>query len=188
MVTSAPRSLWAEPRPTNAPARRPPDWALVAVLIYWSLVEVVLRQDLAPRLLLLPAVLAVLGPLMWRRRLAQESITNARRHARHATQVTVAVTGDADRVRLIVDDDGSTGTRRKPLTGVCAGQGQSVAPPIGLEPTTLRCDPGALGCRWSSTKVQVGATPQGWSSWLTTVPDGSIECAKSACCGSAPLL
>ena len=33
-------------------------------------------------------------------RLAQESITNARRHARHATQVTVAVTCDADRVRL----------------------------------------------------------------------------------------
>lgn len=42
-------------------------------------------------------------------RLAQESITNARRHARHATQVTVAVTGDADRVRLTVDDDGSSG-------------------------------------------------------------------------------
>ena len=33
-------------------------------------------------------------------RLAQESITNARRHARHATQVTGAVTCDADRVRL----------------------------------------------------------------------------------------
>jgi signal transduction histidine kinase len=45
-------------------------------------------------------------------RLAQESVTNARRHARHATQVTVAVTGDADRVRLTVDDDGfATGGR-----------------------------------------------------------------------------
>jgi signal transduction histidine kinase len=44
-------------------------------------------------------------------RLAQESITNARRHARHATQVTVAVTGDADRVRLTIDDDGSAGGR-----------------------------------------------------------------------------
>src|SRR3712207_7456948 len=42
-------------------------------------------------------------------RLAQESVTNARRHARHATQVTVAVTGDADRVRLTIDDDGSSG-------------------------------------------------------------------------------
>ncbi|MFK5647964.1 sensor histidine kinase [Ornithinimicrobium sp. LYQ121] len=42
-------------------------------------------------------------------RLAQESITNARRHARQATQVTVAVTGDADRVRLTIDDDGTSG-------------------------------------------------------------------------------
>ena len=33
----------------------------------------------------------------------------ARRHARHATQVTVAVTGDADQVRLTIDDDGSSG-------------------------------------------------------------------------------
>ncbi len=48
-------------------------------------------------------------------RLAQESITNARRHARHATRVTVAVTGDSDQVRLTVDDDGSIGaTGRAP--------------------------------------------------------------------------
>src|SRR3712207_972180 len=67
MATSALRSLWAEPRPTNAPDRRPRDWAFVAVLICWSLVEVVLRQDLAPRPLLLFYVLAVLGPLLWRR-------------------------------------------------------------------------------------------------------------------------
>ncbi|MCH8565033.1 histidine kinase [Nesterenkonia sp. LB17] len=67
MATNALRSLWAEPRPTNAPDRGPRDWALVAVLICWSLVEVVLRQDLAPLPLLLLAVLAVLGPLLWRR-------------------------------------------------------------------------------------------------------------------------
>ncbi|HTE65196.1 MAG TPA: histidine kinase [Candidatus Binatia bacterium] len=67
MATDALRSLWAEPRPTNAPDRGPRDWALVAVLICWSVVEVVLRQDLAPRPLLLLAVLAVLGPLLWRR-------------------------------------------------------------------------------------------------------------------------
>lgn len=47
-------------------------------------------------------------------RLAQESITNARRHARHATRVTVAVTGEADRVRLTVDDDGSAPGSRAP--------------------------------------------------------------------------
>jgi signal transduction histidine kinase len=50
-------------------------------------------------------------------RLAQESITNARRHARHATHVAVAVTGDADRVRLTVDDDGSTGTAGRAPAG-----------------------------------------------------------------------
>ncbi|MFN3602767.1 MAG: sensor histidine kinase [Dietzia sp.] len=67
MATNALRSLWAEPRPTNAPGRTPRDWALVAVLICWSLAEVVLRQDLAPRPLLLLSALAVLGPLLWRR-------------------------------------------------------------------------------------------------------------------------
>jgi hypothetical protein len=73
VATNALRSLWAEPRPTNAPDRGPRDWALVAVFICWSLVEVVLRQamwtdrDLAPRPLLLLYVLAVLGPLLWRR-------------------------------------------------------------------------------------------------------------------------
>ena len=67
MATNALRSLWAEPRPANAPDRGPRDWALVAVLICWSVVEAVLRQDLAPRPLLLLAALAVLGPLLWRR-------------------------------------------------------------------------------------------------------------------------
>lgn len=39
-------------------------------------------------------------------RLAQESITNAIRHARHATRVDVRVVGDDDAVRLTVVDDG----------------------------------------------------------------------------------
>ncbi len=39
-------------------------------------------------------------------RIAQESITNAMRHARHATRVDVLVVGEADRVRLTVRDDG----------------------------------------------------------------------------------
>lgn len=39
-------------------------------------------------------------------RLAQESITNAVRHARHATRIDVRVVGDADSVRLTVVDDG----------------------------------------------------------------------------------
>ncbi|HEX6342520.1 sensor histidine kinase [Umezawaea sp.] len=42
-------------------------------------------------------------------RLAQESVTNARRHARHATRIEVRVAADATSVRLRVSDDGDTG-------------------------------------------------------------------------------
>ena len=42
-------------------------------------------------------------------RLAQESITNAVRHARHATRVKVSVVGDDRSVRLTVSDDGDAG-------------------------------------------------------------------------------
>jgi signal transduction histidine kinase len=44
-------------------------------------------------------------------RLAQESVTNAFRHARNATRVLVRVSGDDEVVRLVVDDDGETGVR-----------------------------------------------------------------------------
>jgi signal transduction histidine kinase len=43
-------------------------------------------------------------------RIAQESITNAVRHARHATRIDVRVTGDRDCIRLTVRDDGDAGT------------------------------------------------------------------------------
>ena len=39
-------------------------------------------------------------------RMAQESITNAVRHARHATRIEVLVAGDDDAIRLTVQDDG----------------------------------------------------------------------------------
>lgn len=47
-------------------------------------------------------------------RICQESVTNAIRHASHATEVTVAVTGDAHQVRLTIDDDGSAAGGRAP--------------------------------------------------------------------------
>jgi signal transduction histidine kinase len=42
-------------------------------------------------------------------RLAQEAITNARRHARHATRIEVRVSADDDAVHLLVTDDGDPG-------------------------------------------------------------------------------
>jgi signal transduction histidine kinase len=43
-------------------------------------------------------------------RMAREAVTNAVRHARHATRVTVHVADDGDQVRLTVRDDGDTTT------------------------------------------------------------------------------
>lgn len=45
-------------------------------------------------------------------RLAQESVTNARRHARHATRIEVHVAADDRSVHLRVSDDGDTGGLR----------------------------------------------------------------------------
>jgi len=49
-------------------------------------------------------------------RLAQESVTNARRHARHATRIAVRVAADDSCVRLRVSDDGDTGLLRPTAT------------------------------------------------------------------------
>jgi signal transduction histidine kinase len=45
-------------------------------------------------------------------RLAQESVTNARRHARHATRIEVRVAADAGSIRLRVSDDGEPSSVR----------------------------------------------------------------------------
>jgi len=50
-------------------------------------------------------------------RLAQESITNAVRHARRATQIDVRVAGDDDSVRLTVHDDGDAGSTGRSSQG-----------------------------------------------------------------------
>lgn len=47
-------------------------------------------------------------------RLVQESVTNARRHARRATRVDVRVAGEGARVRLRVSDDGDPAPARVP--------------------------------------------------------------------------
>jgi signal transduction histidine kinase len=62
-------------------------------------VSVVIRLDGDLENLAAPVDLAVY-------RLAQEAVTNAMRHARHATSVEVRVNGDERSVRLTVTDDG----------------------------------------------------------------------------------
>jgi signal transduction histidine kinase len=51
-------------------------------------------------------------------RIAQESITNAVRHARHATRIDVRVTGERDVVRVIVRDDGEPAAASAPGYGL----------------------------------------------------------------------
>jgi signal transduction histidine kinase len=49
-------------------------------------------------------------------RLAQEAVTNARRHAQHATRIAVSVAADEQTVRLRVNDDGETPAGRSPAS------------------------------------------------------------------------
>jgi len=51
-------------------------------------------------------------------RIAQESVTNARRHARNATRIDVHVAVDNARVRLRVQDDGAAGPAGAPGYGI----------------------------------------------------------------------
>jgi signal transduction histidine kinase len=67
MVGTALRALWAEPRPPHAPVRVWRDWALVAVVVSWSVAETMLRQDLAWRPLVLTVSVVLALTLLWRR-------------------------------------------------------------------------------------------------------------------------
>lgn len=87
-------------------------------------------------------------------RLAQEGVTNARRHARNATRVEVRVHADEEGIRLDVRDDGDSAASATPgygLTGMA-------------ERTTLlggTCEAGpAAGGGWAVTAVLPRA---GWS-------------------------
>jgi signal transduction histidine kinase len=50
-------------------------------------------------------------------RIAQESITNAMRHARHATRIVVLVAGEEDCIRLTIRDDGDAVSTVRALDG-----------------------------------------------------------------------
>jgi signal transduction histidine kinase len=60
-------ALWAEPRPDRPPARVWRDWALVAVLVAGSFVEMLLREDKAWAPLVVSVSLVVAACLLWRR-------------------------------------------------------------------------------------------------------------------------
>src|SRR3712207_3626906 len=142
MATSALRSLWVEPRPSNAPDGGPRDWALVAALVGWSVLELVFRQDLAPRPLLLLYALAVIGPLLWRRT-----------HPLVAVAVSFGTLTIVDIVRIL------TGSQGAPLNSTSAalilayalfrwGSGREAAIGLGVillwQPITTVADPTSL--------------------------------------------
>lgn len=60
-------AMWAEPRPADPPVRVWRDWALVAVLVAGSFVEVLLREDEAWGPVVLGVSLVVAACLLWRR-------------------------------------------------------------------------------------------------------------------------
>src|SRR6478736_4692616 len=148
MATGALRSLWAEPRPANATDPGPRDWALVAALVGWSVVEVVLGRaawtsaDLAPGPVLLLYVLAVIGPLPWRRT-----------HPLVAVAVSFGTLMIVDLVRIL------TGSHGAPLSSTSAaliltyalfrwGSGREAAIGLGVillwQPITTVADPMGL--------------------------------------------
>jgi signal transduction histidine kinase len=73
-------------------------------------------------------------------RIAQESITNAVRHARHATRIDVRVIGEQDSVLVVVLDDGEPSSPSPPGYGV-AGMTERAA----LLGGTLEAGPNAGG-------------------------------------------
>ena len=61
------RALWAEPRAEQPPVRIWRDWALLGVLLGWSVVEALFRDDLVWRPVAIIVAVGVLLTLLWRR-------------------------------------------------------------------------------------------------------------------------
>ncbi|GAA2998941.1 sensor histidine kinase [Actinokineospora diospyrosa] len=67
MITNAVRSLWTEPRATDAPERVSRDWVLVGVVMVAALLEGVLRDDVAWRPFATVVAVGLAPVLLWRR-------------------------------------------------------------------------------------------------------------------------
>ncbi len=82
-------------------------------------------------------------------RIAQESVTNGLRHARHASRISVEVVDEGDEVRLTVRDDGDVGS----TDGRSAGYGVAgMTERAALLGGSLRAGPG-VGRGWSVDAV-----------------------------------
>lgn len=67
MITNALRSLWAEPRAADAPARGWRDWVLVGVVVVTALLEGVFRDDVAWRPFATIVAVGLAPVMLWRR-------------------------------------------------------------------------------------------------------------------------
>jgi signal transduction histidine kinase len=67
MIANALRSLWAEPRAADAPARVSRDWVLVGALMVTALLEGVLRDDVVWRPFATIVAVGLAPVLLWRR-------------------------------------------------------------------------------------------------------------------------
>jgi signal transduction histidine kinase len=67
MVGTVLGALWAEPRPPHPPVRVWRDWALVGVLVVWSIAEALLREDQTWWPVVLTVSIVVTACLLWRR-------------------------------------------------------------------------------------------------------------------------
>ena len=67
MISTAARSVWAEPRAADAPARVWRDWVLVGVSMVTALLEGVLREDVTWRPFVTIVAVGLAPVLLWRR-------------------------------------------------------------------------------------------------------------------------
>ena len=91
-------------------------------------------------------------------RLAQESITNAIKHARRATRIRVAVEGEPDGVRLTVSDDGEAA----PVNGSSSGYGIiGMEERVSLLGGTFEAGPNMTGVNFAAGKAFVISSTSG---------------------------
>jgi signal transduction histidine kinase len=94
MVGNVLRVLWTEPRPERPPARVWRDWVLVGVLLTWSMLEALLREELAWRPMVLLVSVVVVLALLWRRT-----------HPLAAVVVAFGVLTTVDIARILVSNE-----------------------------------------------------------------------------------